>query len=105
LVDILKPHLFASKDGHFDLHFDDGSAAIYAGDPLANGFMVNHRSGRQPWDILVAAAHQGEMAIMPVGCPAAVTSEDLLVDLPEELRAQARVIRSADDLVRLVEPS
>jgi hypothetical protein len=99
LADLLKPYMADS----YNLRFEDGKAAIYGVDHLGSGFMVNHVSGLQAWEALVAVARQGNLAILPVGCPAAVTSEELICDLPEELRSEARVVRSGEDLVRLIE--
>jgi hypothetical protein len=102
LLAILKPHLVDSARG-FDLRFDDGDAAIYGLNDLGSGFMVNHITGKEAWDLLVAVAGQGGMAILPVGCPAVVTSEDRLADLPDGLREDARVVHTGADLVRLIE--
>jgi hypothetical protein len=99
MADLLKPYV----DGSRNLRFDDGNAAIYGLDDLGSGFMVNHVSGLQAWEVLVAVARQGGLAILPVGCPTAVTSEELISDLPEELRSEARVIHSGEDLLRVIE--
>jgi hypothetical protein len=98
----LKPYLVESDQG-FDLRFDDGDAAIYGLDDPGSGFMVNHISGGQAWDVLVAVARRGGLAILPVGCPAAVTNEDQLSDLPDRLRENAKVVHTGEDLVRLIE--
>jgi hypothetical protein len=62
--------------------------------------MVNHVSGRQVWDALVAVVRAADLAIMPVGYAVAVPSETMLSDLPEELRRDAVVVASGDDLLR-----
>ncbi len=103
LVDLVRPDLVASKEGFFDLHFDDGSVAIFGLDHPGRGVMVNHVSGRQSWGVLIEVARQGEMAVLLLGCPAVVTSEDLIPDLPEDLRDDAQVIRTSEDLMRLIE--
>jgi hypothetical protein len=99
MAELLKPYV----DVPCNLRFADGKAAIYGLDHLGSGFMVNHVSGLQAWEVLVALARQGELVILPVGCPTAVTSEELISDLPEELRSAARVVRSGGDLLRLIE--
>jgi len=103
LARLLQPYLVRIGPGSTDLRFADGDAAIYGTDDLRSGFMVNHVSGRQAWDVLVAVARQAGLTILAVGCPAAVPSESLLTDLPAELRHDAVVVRSGEDLMRMIE--
>jgi hypothetical protein len=100
---LLQPYLIENGPGSADLLFGDGDAAIYGTDDLGSGFMVNHVSGRQAWDVLAAVACEVGLTILAVGCPAAVPSEDLIGDLPAELRQDAIVVRSGEDLIRMIE--
>ena len=100
---LLQPYLGENWTGSAVLQFGDGGAAIYGADDLASGFMVSHVSGRQALDVLVAVACQAGLTILAVGCPAAVPREDLIGDLPAELRQDAVVVRSGEDLVRVIE--
>lgn len=103
LAGLLQPYLVETPHGFPQLRFDDGDAAIYGLEDLASGFMVNHVSGRQAWDVLVAVARAADLAIMPVGCAVAVPSEAMLSELPEELRRDAVVVAGGDDLLREIE--
>ncbi len=105
LAELLKPYLVETQQGLPELRFDDGDAAIFGVDDLASGFMVNHVSGRQAWDVLVAVARTANLAIMPVGCRVAVATEALISELPEELPRDAVVVASGEDLRREIEAS
>ena len=61
--------------------------------------MINHASGRVIWDVLVHVADVTGMTILPIGCPTCVTRPELLEHLPEELKADARVVTSGEQLV------
>jgi hypothetical protein len=100
LAGLLQLGLVETPTGLPELRFDDGDASIYGLEDLASGFMVNHVSGRQVWDALVAVVRAADLAIMPVGYAVAVPSETMLSDLPEELRRDAVVVASGDDLLR-----
>ena len=103
LAVLLQPYLVETPQGFSELRFDDGEATVYGLEDLASGFMVNHISGRQAWDVLVAIACAADLAIMPMGCAVAVPSEAMLSELPEELRRDAVVVSSGDDLRREIE--
>ena len=71
----------------------------------ATELMVTHSTGGEIYDVLYAVAAAGRWAVMPVGCLTCVTSPDLLAELPDELRDQAIVVTSGDDIRRVVEES
>jgi hypothetical protein len=100
---LLQPYLVESGPGVFGLRFGDGEAEIYGTGDLRSGFMVTHVSGRQAWDALVAVACEAGLTILAVGCPVAVPREDLIGDLPAELRQDVVVVRDGEDLIRLIE--
>jgi hypothetical protein len=77
----------------------DGEAQIFGLDDADSGFMINHASGRVIWDVLVHVADLIGMTIMPIGCPTCVTRPELLEHLPEELKADARVVTSGEQLI------
>lgn len=103
LAALLRPYIVETQQGFCELRFDDGDAALYGLEDLASGFMVNHVSGQQAWDVLVTVARGADLAIMPVGCPVAVPTEALIGDLPEELQKEAVIVTSGADLLREIE--
>ncbi|MGH2885968.1 MAG: hypothetical protein ACRDPA_25285 [Solirubrobacteraceae bacterium] len=60
----LRPYLVETRQAVGRLRFGDGDAAILGLENLASGFMVNHASERQVWDVLVAIAQAADLAIM-----------------------------------------
>jgi hypothetical protein len=83
----------------------DGGAELYIGEP-ARGFMVAHASGREIWRVLYEVAARASLAVLfPGARVACVTSSDLLPHLPAEIRDDARVVRSGDELRAAVESS
>lgn len=101
--DLLEPYVVAAEEGWARLETADGDADVYGYDDLTRGFMVNHAAGHAIWDVLVEAASVGSLAIMPVGCPACVTDQSRLVDLPSELVDDAVVVSTGRDLLRVIE--
>jgi len=99
---LLAPHLIETGHGLFGLRSSDGGAAIYGLEDLGSGFMVNHVSGERAWDLLADIARQAALTIMPVGCPVAVADENLLDELPDELREGAIVITSGRQLLDVI---
>lgn len=75
---------------------------ICTGTTTSNVGMVNHAKGDIIWDILVTVAAIGPFAIMPTGCPACVTEESMLADLPPPIEEDARVISSGSELLRVI---
>ena len=68
----LAPYVVEGDAGHADryLRFSDGTADVFlVGEDWSDGFMVNHVSGREAWDVLFAVASRGHLAILPVGVP------------------------------------
>ncbi len=61
--------------------------------------MINHASGRMVWEALVRVADVTGMTILPIGCPTCVTRPELLQHLPDELRAESRVVTTGDQLI------
>jgi hypothetical protein len=77
----------------------DGAAQIFGLHDAANGFMINHASGRVIWDALINVAELTAMTILPIGAPACVTRAELLDQLPEELNVNARIVTTGEQLV------
>ncbi|MBM7820017.1 hypothetical protein JOE63_002494 [Cellulosimicrobium cellulans] len=77
--------------------FDDGDAEIFGAD-LSRGLMLSHIAGLAAWDVVTDLARAGSLAILAVGCPAAVPSETLLPHLPVELRDGAVVVARGSEL-------
>lgn len=55
--------------------------------------MVNHLTGVEAGELVVAAARSGTFAILPVGCPACLADDRLAVNFPVGLHTEARVYR------------
>jgi len=65
--------------------------------------MVNHAEGDQIWDVVYDLALAVGYAVMPVGCPTCVTSDDVRRHLPEGI-AECQRARSVQ-VVRFVRRS
>ena len=82
----------------------DGEADLYGYDDLSTGFMANHISGRDAWDILVRAAAASDLVIMPVGCPVGLTDSNSLEHLPAALRSgEVALVATGTQLLDLVQ--
>lgn len=93
---LMEPRLRNEAGGNAELHFADGTADVYGLDEGA--LMFNHVGGEEAWDFLVKLARATNAAILPVGCPACVTDEGLLGELPDVLQEDACVVRSGAEL-------
>lgn len=104
---LLAPHTRALLKGSDTavLHFADGTADLYGWDDLSRGFMINHAGGAEVWDVLVRVAQAAGLAIMPIGCPIAVTSAADVDGLPAELKENAVVVASGEDLIAIIRGS
>lgn len=97
----LEPYLDGDPAGGFvHLATPDGAADVFG--IGSSGLMINRASGEFIWQLLVDVATAGDYAIMPVGRPVCVVREDMKDDLPEEMRADAVVVRSGTDVMNLV---
>jgi hypothetical protein len=81
----------------------DGEADVYGFDSLATDLMINHASGRAIWDVMFELARLGGYAVMPVGCGTCVTEATDPSDLPAEVPEPIVVVRSGQDLLKVVE--
>lgn len=71
----------------------DGSAAVYgAGDAPLDGLMFNHIEGDLAWDVIFDAAVAGGWAIMPIGGPVCIVTEEQADSVPEEFKADGLVL-------------
>ncbi len=102
---LVTPLVVDTDQGWAHLVTSDGEADLYGYDDLASGCMINHAAGDAIWDVVVAIASVGRFAIMPVGCPTCVTDPSMLTHLPPELAAQAILITSGSDLLRVIQSS
>lgn len=100
---VLDPHLTDGGHGAFTLACAAGSAEIYGVD--SDSMMATHIEGLGAWSLLVEAARAASWVIMPVGCPTCVFDEVQLGQLPAELRDDARIITSGEDLLAVIESS
>lgn len=79
----------------------DGEADVHGiGDP--SGLMFNHVEGERAWQLIYEVAREAGLVIMPVGCATLICSAAGKGDLPEELRADVRVVHSGADLLRAI---
>lgn len=86
--------------GFAELTTGDGGADCYG---IGSGsLMVNHCTGAQIWDLLVAVAAAAGLTIIAHGLPTIVTDQAHLVDLPPALRDDAVVLTSGADLLRAI---
>ena len=101
--EVLQPYLRVAADGSTKVMSDDGDAEIYG--LGTNGLMFARLTGRHIWDVFYEVACAGNWAIMPAGCPACVPAADILAQVPDELREEALVVNSSEDVLRAVRRS
>lgn len=77
--------------------FEDGDAEVYGTD-VSRGLMLSHIVGLAAWETVTDLARAGSLAILAVGCPAAVPRGNLLPHLPAELREGAVVVTRGSEL-------
>ena len=96
---VLEPFIVREEREFAEVAYGDGSADVYLSD---DGMMANHISGERPWDLLVEGARASGWVIMPVGCPACLTDEGQRVHLPEGLDNGAVLVRTGEELLRVI---
>lgn len=87
--------------GDVEITTGDGGADVY-GLGSTDGIMVNHAAGARIWDAMVEVAGRARLAIIPVGCPTCVTDASLIDELPGELRQEARVVTTGEELLGVI---
>ncbi|UQU67563.1 hypothetical protein COUCH_15375 [Couchioplanes caeruleus] len=91
----------------FDLwhvHVDDGGVAeIYGGvaDESFPSLMISRFSRGCVLDLLVEFAALADAVVLPQGCPTLLVREDQRRHLPEELGADAVIVRGGADVERI----
>jgi hypothetical protein len=102
---VVAPYITESgQSGFARLVTTDGGADLYGYNDLESGFMVNHISGHEAWDIVVQVAAASGLVVMPVGCPVALTDQDSFEHLPDALRSgEVAIVTSGSQLVDLVQ--
>ena len=98
---VLEPYLAAADDGdpRVCVHTEDGKADVYG---LGDGLMINRATGQLIWQILVDVSAASDYAILPIGRPVCVPREDMIAQLPDELRGAAIVVNSGADLLNVI---
>ncbi len=79
----------------------DGEADVFGIDRPSSGFMLNHASGDEVWQLVLESAVAAGFFVIPVGCPVAAVPGTDLAQLPPEL-GSAVVVDSGADLQRLI---
>lgn len=88
------------------VHVDDGGGAeIYggAGDETFSGLVISRFSRGRVLDLLVEYAAAADAVVLPPGCPTLLVCEDQRRHLPEELRADAVIVRAGADVERILD--
>lgn len=67
--------------------------------------MANHISRERPWELLVRGAQAAGWVILPVGCPTCITDEAQRDHLPEGLDADVVMVKTGEDLLRVIRSS
>ena len=94
---VLEPYLAGPADGGYaKARTADGAADVYG--LGSDCLMINHASGTLIWQVMVDVARAAGYVILPVGVPACVVREEMIGDLPGELRDGAVVVRSGAEL-------
>lgn len=88
-----------------------GEAELYAeplGEPLRSLMFSRPKGGHEIFDLIVEVARAGRMAIMPVGCPPCVATNEDLENVPDDM-AQALgrpiVVTGGRQLLDVIETS
>ncbi|HKU10729.1 hypothetical protein [Sinomonas sp. G460-2] len=104
---VLQPFIVREdRDLGFALvEYGDGSADVYLGGGGVAGMMANHISGERPWGLLVEGARAADWVILPVGCPTCITDEGQRGHLPDGLDEDVVLVRSGDELLRVIRSS
>jgi hypothetical protein len=93
----LEPYLAgAPGEGCALVRTADGEADVYG--VGSDHLMFNHAGGEVIWQVVVDVAKAADWVIMPVGCHVCVMREDMISELPVELRDNAVVINSGAEL-------
>jgi hypothetical protein len=99
-VDRREPH-----GNYWHISADDGGTAdIYAalaGETL-DSLMISRFSPGAVLDLLVTFIGLADAVLLPPGCPALLTGEEQRRQLPEELRDEAVVVRTGQDVERVL---
>jgi len=88
------------------VHVDDGGDAEIFGGVAAETFrslMISRFSRGRVLHLLVEFAAAADAVVLPPGCPALLVREDQRRHLPEELRADAVVVRGGADVERILD--
>jgi hypothetical protein len=100
-LEVLTPFLAAPpRDGFAPLRTADGEAEAYG--VGGTSLMVTHASGARIWDLLVSVAKAAGWVIMPVGCSVCLTTADAAGHLPEQLRPNATVVTTGQQLLAAI---
>jgi hypothetical protein len=101
---ILQPYIVREEpEHHFALvECGDGSADVYV---EVDNMLANHISGEQPWRLFVEGAQAADWVIMPAGCPTCITDEGQRDHLPEGLDDEVALVRTGDELLRVIRSS
>jgi hypothetical protein len=101
---VLQPYIKREESQHnFALVSVDGDTADVYLDQ--DQMMANHISGERPWELLVRGAQAAGWVILPVGCPTCITDEAQRDHLPEGLDADAVLVKTGEDLLRVIRSS
>ena len=100
---ILEPAISGRDGGWACVRTADGGADVYGIDDPSTGLMVNHAEGHRIWDVVHDLALAAGYAVMPVGCPTCVTSDDVRKHLPTGIAESAIVVGSGAEIRAAIE--
>ena len=90
----------APSEGHVRVYTADGGADVYG--VGSDAVLINHASGQLIWQLMVEVAEAAGWVVMPAGCPVCVVREEMISDLPADLRDHAVVVRSGADVQEVI---
>lgn len=93
------PHVTTNTASSLHIRYGDGEADLYVSD---DGMMVNHVSGRDPWQLLVAGAQAANWVILPLDRPVCLTAPGQREELPDGLADDVVFVDSGDDLFKVI---
>lgn len=93
------------QDDYWHISADDGGTAdVYAdlADDTLSSFMMSRFSAGAVLDMLVTFIGLADAVVLPPGCPTLLAHEGQRCHLPEELRADAVVVRAGADVEQVL---
>lgn len=108
LRELIEPLIVRGDEQHDQVTLraaDGGDARVYGVSDDPECVMFTHWSWGDICDLMADLARELGMAVVPPDRPTMITDERQRSDLPEDLRAEAVVVRAGIDVQRVINPT